>query len=130
MRKLTYRISTLTVDERRPQTVTFEPSSEKLRSPYRAHSRDAGPALHRYIFSSRAQPLLLNDGPSQRTGVRTEISVYCSYQHVRKNFEPRVIDSSWAEQYRDAFGIINFCPSESYNRQAFSSHVTIDEHRG
>ena len=62
------------------------------RSPYRAHSRDAGPALHQYVFSSRAQPLLLNDGslhlPSQRTSVRTEISVYCSFQHVRKNFEP------------------------------------------
>ena len=23
-----------------------------------------------------------------------------------------------------------FCPSESYNRRAFSSHVTTDEHRG
>ena len=32
---------------------------------------------------------------------------------------------SWVEEYRDAFGII--CPSESYNRRAFSSHVTIDE---
>ena len=28
--------------------------------------------------------------PSQPTDVRTEISVYCSFQHVRKNFEPHV----------------------------------------